>query len=230
MTALADRVHDILAELRAATGARRAAVVPRDVALPTHGPGLRVMPLGQGARLELELGATHGAEDEVAAALEHAVRALREAAREAGAELPAAHVVAGDAARPARVTERVRAYLEALASLHGGQNALCLVRGAVVAAARPPTELERERADLLVRRTQAAARAGGHTHGELADPDAYVLTFWLEAALVVYFAGPYATDFVRHRARAVARELAVLLPDLEPDPAAPAAALRPPPA
>ncbi len=66
--------------------------------------------------------------------------------------------------------------------------------------------------------------------GELADPDAYVLTFWLEAALVVYFAGPYATDFVRHRARAVARELAVLLPDLEPDPAAPAAALRPPPA
>ena len=44
------------------------------------------------------------------------------------------------------------------------------------------------------------------------------MSFWYDAALVVLLAEPYALDFVRHRARQVARELANLLPLLEPDP------------
>lgn len=228
---LVEQVRVVLGELRTTLGARRASVVPRGAPDPeVHGTGgLRTMPLGGGARLELELGPMVRPDDEVDAALENAVRALRAAAREAQADLPAVTVLSGAAPRPARVVDRIQAYLHALAALHGGQNALCTVSGDVVASARPPDALEVARAELLVRRCQAAARASGHSHGDLADPDAYVLTFWIGAALVVYFAGPYPTDFVRHRARGVARELAYLLPDLEPDPAAPAAVLRPPP-
>ena len=238
---LAEQVRLILGELRATLGARRASVVPRGAPDPgiVGAGGLRTLPLGHGARLELELGALVRPGDEVDVALEQAVRALRAVARDAAlaeavapdaaGELPAVTVVIGGVSHSERVAERVHTYLRALSTLHGGQNALCVVRGEVVAASQAPTELERSRAELLVRRTQAAARATGHTHGDLVDPDAYVLTFWLSAALVVYFAGPYSADFVRHRARAVARELTDLLPELEPDPAAPAAVLRPPP-
>jgi hypothetical protein len=231
MTDLAEHVRLILSDLRASLGARRASVLPRGTPDPevTGAGGLRALPLGGGARLELELGAMVRPDDEVDLALEQAVRELRSAARDGGGELPAVTVVAGTSGRTARVADRVHQYLEALTALHGGQNALCIVRGDIVSAAIEPSDLERSRAELLIRRAQAAAKAAGHTHGDLADPDAYVLTFWLSAALVVYFAGPYSTDFVRHRARGVARELAELLPELDPDPAAPAAALRPPP-
>jgi len=241
---LAEHVRTILGDLRASLGAHRASVVPRgapdpDVSSPG---GLRALPLGGGARLELELGHMVRPDDEVDLALEQAVRALRAAAREArgghattdGAplepfELPAVTVVGGGVSRPTRVADRIHQFLEALAAIQHAENVLCVVRGELVASAHPPSELHGSRAELLVRRAQAAARTAGHTHGDLADPDAYVVTFWLSAALVVYFSGPYSIDFIRHRARAVARELAELLPELDPDPAAPAAALRPPP-
>jgi hypothetical protein len=226
---LEERVRVVLGELRASLGARRASVVPRGGPDPDlHGAGgLRTLPLGGGARLELEMGPMVRPDDEVDLALEHAVRALRAAARDTAAELPAVSVFAGPPPRPTRVADRVHAYLHALAALHHGQNALCVVHGEVVASASDPTPLELSRAELLVKRCQAAARAAGHGHGDLADDDAFVLTFWIGAALVLYFAEPYPLDFVRHRARAVARELSELLPELEPDPAAPAAALQP---
>lgn len=227
---LVERVRVVLAELRTSLGARRASVVPRGGPDPELGGagGLRTMPLGGGARLELELGPMVRSDEEVDLALEHAVRALRAAARAAETALPEVSVLAGPPPRPTRVADRIHAYLLALLGLHGGQNVLCLVRGDLVASAEPPTDLERSRADLLVRRALAAARSRGLGHGDLADPDAYVLTFWIGAALVLYFDRPYAIDFVRHRTRAVARELSDLLPELEPDPAAPAAAIRPP--
>ncbi len=227
---LADDVRDVLAELRTQVGARRASVVPDAGHDPPVGPhgGVRALPLGGGARLELELGAMAHTDDEVDLALEQAVRALRSLARAAGTALPATTVMADAANRPLRVMERIRGYLEALANLHGAQNAIVVVRGAVVSSARPVQALEESRAELLIRRTGANAKVAGATHGELADQDAFVITFWYGAALIVYFAGVYATDFVRHRARLVARELSELLPDLEPGPAAPAAALRPP--
>lgn len=242
---LAEHVRVILADLRGSLGARRASVVPRGAPDPSinGAGGLRALPLGGGARLELEMGTMVRPDDEVDLALEQAVRALRAAAREAlgshaatdemptaPLEFPAVTVVAaGGSGRPARVADRIHQFLEALAAIQHAENVLCIVRGDIVGAAHAPSELEHSRAELLVRRAQAGARAAGHTHGDLTDPDAYVLTFWLSAALVVYFSGPYSIDFIRHRARAVARELAELLPELEPDPAAPAAVLRPPP-
>jgi len=67
------------------------------------------------------------------------------------------------------------------------------------------------------------------SYGEIVDPDAYAMSFWYDCALIVFLAEPYGIDFVRHRCRQVARELANLLPMLEPDPDAPAAIRRRPP-
>jgi len=243
-TDLAEHVRIILADLRASLGARRVSVVPRGSPDPgvSGAGGLRALPLGGGARLELEMGPMVRPDDEVDVALEEAVRALRAAVRQplgshaateemaaTPLEFPAVTVVSGGSTRPTRVADRIHQFLEALSAIQHAQNVLCVLRGEVVASAHAPSDLERSRAELLIRRTQAASRTAGHTHGDLADPDAYVLTFWQSAALVVYFSGPYSSDFIRHRARAVARELSELLPELEPDPAAPAAALRPPP-
>jgi hypothetical protein len=225
-----ERAMAILADLRVETGARRAAVLPRGAPDPvvTGVGGLRVLPLGGGARLHLELGPMGRIDDEVDLALERAVRALREVARASEAPLPACEVALGAADRTARVALRVHEFLVALGAIQGAENVLCMLHGALVASARPPSELELGRAELLVRRCEAAARARQVGHTDLADADAFVLTFWHRAALLVYFAGPYAVDFVRHRARQVARELARLLPELEPDPSAPAALLPPP--
>ena len=92
-------------------------------------------------------------------------------------------------------------------------------------SARTPDELEASRWPFLARRA-LATHAPGSSHGEVVDPDAYAMSFWYDAALVVLLAEPYAIDFVRHRCRQVARELCNLLPLLEPDPEAPAAIRR----
>ena len=55
------------------------------------------------------------------------------------------------------------------------------------------------------------------------------MSFWYDAALVILLIEPYAVDFIRHRARQVARELSNLLPLLDPDPEIPAAIRRRPP-
>jgi hypothetical protein len=222
-------VQRVLSDLRNRVGAHRASVVPdagHDPPIGPHG-GVRAMPLGGSARLELEFGAMIHNDADVDIALEQAVRALRAIARDVGTALPAVSVVADATNRPQRIVERIKGYLEALANLHGAENALVVVRGAQVASARPVQALEQSRIELLVRRATANARAAGTTHAELADPDAFVVTFWHRAALIIYFSGPYATDFVRHRARLVARELTDLLPDLNPDPTTPAVALPP---
>ena len=88
-----------------------------------------------------------------------------------------------------------------------------------------PDDVEASRWPFLARRA-LATHAPGSSHGEVVDPDAYAMSFWYEAALIVLLGEPYAIDFVRHRARQVARELANLLPLLEPDPEAPAAIRR----
>lgn len=223
-------VEQVLIELRTQVGAHRASVVPAVGHDPPVGPhgGIRALPLGGRARLELEFGAMVHTDADVDLALENAVRTLRALARAAGTALPAVSVVADAANRPMRVRERIHAYLEALANLHGAENALVVVHGEAIAAARPLQPLEESRIELIIRRAHAAARAAGTTHAELADGDAFVISFWVQSVLIIYFAGPYATDFVRHRARMVARELAVILPELDPDPIAPAAVLIPP--
>lgn len=221
-----DEVRAVLADLLDRLGARRISVVPPQGTPPPLGPGgLRTLPLGAGARLEVELGAIGRADEQVDRALEEAVRALRQLARDHHATLPAVTV---HGAGPVRVLDRIRAYVLALGELHGAQNAILLVRDEVLVASRDPDPLERARLELIGRRLEATARQRRTSHADLADADAFSLSFWHRAALVLYFAGPYPVDFVRHRTRLVARELSELLPDLDPEPSAPAVVLRPP--
>jgi hypothetical protein len=126
-----------------------------------------------------------------------------------------------------RILERIEGFLRALASADRASNALVTRGTQLVAAARDPDDLEATRWPFLARRA-LASHAPYSSHGEVIDPDAYAMSFWYDAALVILLAEPYALDFIRHRARQVARELANLLPLLDPDPARPAAIRRPP--
>jgi hypothetical protein len=222
---LGDEVRQILRDLIAELGAT-SAVITQSVDERTGVPA-RTMPLGGGDFLRVELG-TRSKTETIDATLERAVRALRAAARRWDEPLPALTVgTEGAAVAADKVKERIAAYLVALTGIGQVDNALLVVKGAVLAAGRPPTELETARSQFILRRV-AAAREPGSSHGELADPDFYAVEFWYGAALVLYLQQPYALDFIRFRCRQVTRELAHLLPMLEPEPPSPAA-IRPPP-
>jgi hypothetical protein len=115
--------------------------------------------------------------------------------------------------------------MKALAGIDRVTNAFVTQGTLLIASAHPPDDLEASRWPFLARRA-LSTHAPGSSHGEIVDPDAYAMSFWYDAALVVLLADPYAVDFVRHRCRQVARELCNLLPLLDPDPDAPAA-IRP---
>ena len=220
---LDDEVKSILRELLTATGAASATIGPANGEAPAEDAPTRVAPLGGGAELRLELGERDSDTPvALAAAVEHAVRALRAAARRWESPLPPLSIGITPATGHDRALARITAYLEALASVQHARNACVVVDHRMVAWARTPEALDEARWPLLERRAHAAAPAGESSHGEIADRDAYAVTFWYGAALIVYFAGPYGLDFIRHRARLVTRELSLLLPLLDPGPPAPA--------
>ena len=224
---IADEVRAALRELVDEIGAVSARIIEHDE-LRTGVPA-RTLALGGGEYLRVELPTRHGREVEVEAAFDRAVRQLRAIRRRWEiARLPEVSIAPGAQPTNGRVIERIQGYLGALAGIDRASNAL-VTRGArLIAAARAPDELEATRWPFLARRA-LASHAPHSSHGEIVDPDAYAMTFWYDAVLVVLLVEPYAVDFVRHRTRQVAKELANLLPMLEPDPEAPAAIRRPPP-
>jgi hypothetical protein len=217
---LDDEVKTILRELLAATGGAAATIAPANAERAED--QTRIAPLGGGNELRLDLGDRDDPGADLGAAVEHAVRALRAAARRWDSALPAVTIGSVPVGGHERAYRRIVALLGALASVQHARNACVVVDHRMIAWAASPQPLDEARWPLLERRAQAAALPGETSHGELTDPDVYALTFWYGAALIVYFAGPYGVDFVRHRARLVTRELALLLPMLDPDPTAPA--------
>jgi len=227
---LANEVRAVLAELVAEIGASSARIIADDD-LRTGVPA-RTLALGGGEYLRVELPTRverqAGREHDVEAAFERVTRQLRAIRRRWEiARLPEVSIAPGAQPEAGRVIERIHGYLCALASIDRASNALVTRGNQLVAAARPPDELEAARWPFLARRA-LASHAPHSSHGEVVDPDAYAMSFWYNAALIVLLTEPYALDFVRYRARQVARELAHLLPLLEPDPDAPAVVGRPP--
>lgn len=223
-----DEVRAILRELLAATGGEAAVIAPANGDRP--GGPFEIAPLGGGTELRLALPEeADPAQPELGRAVDHAVRALRAAARRWDQALPEVRIGGAPQNGGARVGERIRAYLEALANVQHARNACVVVDHRMIAWAHPPEPLDEARWPLLERRAHAAAQPGTTSHGELTDRDAYAITFWYGAALIIYFSAPYGIDFVRHRARLVTRELSLLLPLLEPDPTSPAHRLPVPP-
>lgn len=239
-------LRDILQALLDETGSLAAAIVADDgertgvpsKRRPLGGDRALVLELASRSRKEPDSSADPGAEASAEpsvdrrpqatdAALEIAARQLRAVARRWNVETLPLLRVPPQIASADRVLARVQAFLRALASAVAGENAVLWRRGKVLAGAAPLDEVSASRAGFLARRALAAA--GPHSsQAEIIDPDAYAMTFYYGAVLVVTVQAPYAVDFLRHRCRQVARELALLLPSLEPDPAAPAA-VRPVP-
>jgi hypothetical protein len=222
---LADEVRQILRDLLAELGATSVVITRTDEPERTGVPA-RTLPLGSGDFLRVELGAKSRTEA-IDATLERCVRALRAASRRWDETLPEMTLGADTGGvTPQKVRERIATYLGALAAIGQVDNVLLVVKGEVLDSGRPPQALESARWQFILRRV-AAAREPGSSHGELADPDFYAVEFWYGAALVLYLRPPYALDFIRFRCRQVTRELAHLLPLLEPEPTMPAA-IRPP--
>lgn len=223
---LADEVRAALRELVDEIGALSARIVEHDDV--RTGVPARTLALGGGEYLRVELPTRHGREVDVEAAFERTTRHLRAIRRRwQVARLPEVSVAPGAQPTSDRITDRIRGFLRALAGVDRVTNALVTRGTQLIAAARDPDDLEATRWPFLARRA-LATHAPHSSHGEVIDPDAYAMSFWYDAVLVVLLAEPYALDFIRHRARQVARELANLLPLLDPDPAAPAAIRRPP--
>lgn len=231
--ALEDEVREALRELVHEIRAVSASIVEDDDA--RSGVPARTLPLGGGEYLRVELGTRSSHEHPIEATLERAVRQLRAIRRRWDVpRLPDVTVSASAAPTSARIIDRVASYLQALASVDRATNALVARgrRGAapiLVAAARPPDELEQARWPFLARRV-LATHAPGSSYGEIVDPDAFAMSFLYDYTLIVLVREGYGVDFVRHRCRQVARELANLLPMLEPDPETPASVRRPDPA
>jgi len=224
---IADEVRAALRELADEIGAVSVRIVEHDDV--RTGVPARTLPLGGGEYLRVELATRRGREADVEAAFDRVTRQLRAIRRRwEVARLPEVSVSPGVQPANDRITERIEGYLRALAGVDRASNAFVTRGTQLVAAAHPPDDLEATRWPFLARRA-LATHAPHSSHGEVIDPDAYAMSFWYDAALVILLAEPYALDFVRHRARQVARELASLLPLLEPDPGAPAAIRRRPP-
>ena len=224
---LADEVRAALRELVGEIGAVSARIIEHDE-LRTGVPA-RTLALGGGEYLRVELPTRKRREVDVEAAFDRVTRQLRAIRRRwEVARLPEVSVAPGVQPASDLIADRIAGFLRALASVDRASNAFVTRGTQLVAAARPPDEIEATRWPFLARRA-LATHAPGSSHGEVIDPDAYAMSFWYNAALVILLAEPYALDFIRHRARQVARELANLLPLLDPDPATPAAIRRRPP-
>jgi hypothetical protein len=221
-----DEVREALKQLVEETGAVSARILDHDD-IRTGVPA-RTLALGGGEYLRVELPTRvereTGHEHDIEAAFERVTRQLRAIRRRwEVARLPEIAIAPGTPQAPgARVHDRIVTYLQGLAAIDRAQNAFVTKGTQLVAAARVPDDVEGSRLQFLARRV-LATHAPGSSHGEIVDPDAYAMSFWYDATLVVLLAEPYATDFVRHRCRHVARELCNLLPLLDPDPEAPAA-------
>lgn len=223
-------VREVLRALVLEIGAVSARILENDD-IRTGVPA-RTLSLGGGEYLRVELPTrvdrSPGREHDVEAAFERATRLLRAIRRRWEiSRLPEVTVSPGTPSSN-RVLERIEHFLSGLANVDRATNALCTRGTQLVAAARAPDELEATRWPFLARRA-LATHAPHSSHGEVVDPDAYAMSFWYDASLVVLLVEPYGVDFVRHRCRQVARELSNLLPLLEPDPEAPAAMRRRPP-
>ncbi len=218
-----DEVNDALAALVEETGALAARIVTGDEpAQAEQGPS-RQLALGGGEYLRVDLPASELPVD-LDAAFDRVVRQLRAIRRRwEVSQLPGiVFTKVGGIPPTERVHDRIVKFLQALAEIDRASNAVLTRGGKLVASAREPSEAECTRWPFLARRV-LGVHAPGSSHGEVVDPDAYAMTFWYDAALVVLLAEPYAVDFVRYRCRQVARELCNLLPMLDPDPEAPAA-------
>lgn len=225
-TTIEDEVRDVLKELVEETGAISARILDDDMNSRLGVPA-KTLALGGGEYLRVELPTRvereTGKEHDIEAAFEKVTRALRAIRRRYEvARLPEVTYAPGMTPPGSRVLTTIEKYMVALGSIDRASNAFVTKGTQLIASARPADPMEATRWPFLARRA-LMTKEPGSSHGEVVDPDAYAMSFWYDATLVVLLADGYGVDFVRHRCKQVSRELCNLLPLLDPDPEAPAA-------
>ena len=217
-------VDDILRELLRAPGTLAARLGA--VGGPSEEEGEQRLPLGAGA--ELVVSVADGAAPALEQTLNQAARELRACIRRYGLEtVPEVRLVGRVPRSRAALLKRTEALLAAFAAMHGAVGAASL-RGPELLAVGGD---DRHRAQASAcrfcasastrRRPSSAARprtARSWATTSSPGPSGSTLTWWCSSTS----RRAWSVDFVRHRARAVARELAVVMPHLDDDPPAPA--------
>lgn len=222
-------IEELLREFMNASQAESVLLGPENRDLPAGGSVAR---LGQGGLLS----ATFTREQDAQAAqsrremLERTARALRACLRRHQADTwPSLSLPSTSPDTTRLILARIQQFLQGLVDTSKLTQVVLLRRGKILSAAYPLAELDESRLELLVRQLDRAARdTPGSAHGELIRDDVYGCTFWYGAALIGFSDAAYSLDFVRHRYKMVARELAHLLNMLDDDPRGPAKAAPPP--
>ena len=224
--AFEEELDDILRELVREPGVIAAALAKTGedpFAGETQGGELRRAPLGGGAELVV-LVPLPDEHPGVAAALERASREIRALTRMYQREPPALSMLGRAPRTRQALLARIGRYLDAFAATQGAVG-VALLRGAqVVATGGALDEARIDRLAFVRKRVDAEAekQRGKSSHAEVHGDDFFACSFWFDAYLIAFFEGAYALDFVRHRVRLVARELAAILPHLDEPPEAPA--------
>jgi hypothetical protein len=224
---LEQEIRDILRELVEHTGALSAATGPEGVRLEEIEDivDARVYraPFGHGDEVAA---ATEGeVPPEVAAVILRAARSLGLCVRRHGqVHTPSVEVPRPQPRSLAAARRRCQRFLGGFAASQRGCVACLLHRGELVATAGALDDERRARLELLRHRVDAdAARLRGvSSHGEVLGDDVFARSFGYTGHIVAFFESPFSVDFVRHRARCLARELAPLLPMLDGGPTLPA--------
>lgn len=218
-----DELRELLRELVDGTGAESASVV-HEPSKPNDDAEVKAVPLGMGGLLEVTYAERANA-DGRPAAIERSARALRACVRRWSVEqFPEIVVRRSHALDRNRVRDRIQSYLAAFANAQGVANAVVTVRDEVVATAEVLDELQRERIPFLLKQIAAEVRRrrGETSHVEIVRDDLCAFAFWVDACLVAFCDGAFSSDFLRHRAKMVTREISQLLPYLDDPPSAPA--------
>lgn len=212
---LHDDVLRVLGDLRHVLRAKLVEITPDPSA--HSGLAAHCRPLGGDEYLRVELGDHTPTDVSVAEQLERTARHLRTLMRLAEAtQLPLLRVGAG-ASHLVSPLAKITELLQALRATVRAEKAWVTVQTRVVATTAPLAPAEELRLPFTLRQARSQ-RPAGSSHGEWQDVDVFVLEFHYDAALWLWFAGPYGVDMVRHRARAASRQLGPLLAALSPEP------------
>ncbi len=217
-----DDITELLRELMAVSDAHSVHIIRENQTLPLHGLCVK---LGMGCLLcaTFHTRESLDAPQSRAQLLEQSARSMRARVKAEGtASWPLLSLPQGRPDPRQLILARMQQFLQGLADTSSLRQVVLTCRGTLVAGAFKVNEFDESRLDLLLRQLDLASLASaGTTHAELARPDIFAQSFWYGAALIGFAEKPYAEDFVRHRFKHVARELANLLAMLDGDPDTP---------
>jgi len=196
--------------------------LPRSLDRALVPPGFLRAPLGHGGFLQaffVDLGESRKTSARQQA-MEQGARRLRACfLHHQGTRWPHLRIPGDVPDRRRLILARMQQFLRGLVDTSALRQMVLMCRGQIIASALPLDPEDCDRLEFLSRRLDRISQhAAGTDHGELVQADVYARSFWYSAALFGFADIGYSEDFVRHRSKQVARELAHLLAMLDEGP------------